>query len=40
VTRLDGSIFYLNPHQIETLEARPDVSVTLVSGKRYVLRDS
>jgi flagellar protein FlbD len=40
VTRLDGSIFYLNPHQIETVEAHPDVSVTLVSGKRFVLRDT
>ncbi|MEI8094050.1 MAG: flagellar FlbD family protein [Spirochaetales bacterium] len=40
VTRLDGSVFYLNPHEIESIEARPDVSVTLVSGKRYVLRDT
>jgi flagellar protein FlbD len=40
VTRLDGSVFYLNPHEIETLEARPDVSVTMVSGKRFVLRDT
>jgi flagellar protein FlbD len=39
VTRLDGSVYYLNPHQIETIESRPDTAITLLSGKRLVVKD-
>ena len=40
VTRRDGSSFWLNPHQVETVEATPDTVVTLLSGRKYVVKDS
>ena len=40
VTRLGGGVFYLNPDQIETLEATPDTVITLTNGHRYVVRET
>ncbi len=40
LTRRDGSRFWLNVHQIETLEATPDTVVTLLSGRKFVVKDS
>jgi len=40
VTRLNGEKFYLNPHQIEYLEKTPDTIVTLVSGRKAVIKES
>ena len=40
VTRLDGKIYYLNPHMIESMETTPDLTVVMLSGKRVVLKDS
>jgi flagellar protein FlbD len=40
VTRLNGRRFCINPHQIETIEATPDTVITLMSGQRYVVRES
>jgi flagellar protein FlbD len=37
LTKLDGAGFYLNPHQIEYIECRPDTTITLLSGKRLVV---
>lgn len=38
--RLNGDIYYLNPLLIETVEARPDVVITLVTGKKLVVANS
>ena len=40
VTRLGGGAFFLNPDQIETLEATPDTVITLTNGHRYVVRET
>ena len=40
VTRLDGKVFYLNPHQIEYIECNPDTTLIMLSGKRLVVRES
>jgi len=40
VTRLNGSIFFLNPDMILSLEATPDTVVTLTNGEKLVVRDS
>lgn len=40
VTRLDGKKYWLNPHMIESMEENPDLTVTLFSGKKVVLRDN
>ena len=39
VTRLDGKEFYINPHQIEYIESNPDTTLTMLSGKRLVVRE-
>jgi flagellar protein FlbD len=40
LTRLDGSLFYLNPDHIETVEATPDTVITLTNGKKLVVRET
>ena len=40
VTRLDGKSYYLNPHMIESMEQKPDLTVVMLSGKSIVLKDS
>lgn len=39
VTKLNGQQFYLNPHQIELIELTPDTTITMLSGKRLVVKD-
>lgn len=36
LTRIDGTVFYLNPDLIEVVEASHDTHVTLTNGHRYV----
>ena len=38
-TRLDGRIFYVNPHQIEYMESNPDTTLIMLSGKRLIVRE-
>ena len=40
VTRLDGKTYYLNPHMIESMETKPDLTVVMLSGKSIILKDS
>lgn len=40
LSRLGGPDFALNPDLIERAEATPDTVVTLVSGNKYVIRQS
>ena len=39
VTRLDGLEYYLNPHQIESIEVTPDTTLVMLSGKRLIVRE-
>lgn len=39
VTRLDGRIYYVNPHQIEYIESNPDTTLVMLSGKRLVVKE-
>ena len=39
VTRLDGTEYYLNPHQIECIEVRPDTTLIMLSGKNLIVRE-
>ena len=39
VTRLDGKSYYVNPHQIEYIEANPDTTLIMLSGKRLVVQE-
>jgi flagellar protein FlbD len=40
VSRLNGSIYFLNPDMILTLEATPDTVITLTSGEKLMVRES
>ncbi|PIE97898.1 MAG: flagellar protein FlbD [Treponema sp.] len=40
VTRLDGKSYWLNPHQIETIECNPDVTLKMLSGKSCVVKET
>ena len=37
VTRLNGKIYYINPHQIESIEVQPDTTLLMLSGKHVVV---
>jgi len=37
VTRLNGAEYYINPHQIESIELRPDTTLLMLSGKYVVV---
>jgi flagellar protein FlbD len=39
VTRLDGTEYYVNPHQIECIEIRPDTTLMMMSGKNLIVRE-
>lgn len=40
LTRLDGMEFVLSAHQIETVETTPDTIITIVSGRKFLVRES
>ena len=40
VTRLDGKEYYINPHQIESIEVRPDTTLLMLSGKHVIVREA
>jgi flagellar protein FlbD len=39
VTRLNGMAYYINPHQIESIEVRPDTTFQMLSGKIIVVKE-
>lgn len=40
VTRLNGSIYFINPDMILTLEATPDTIITLTNGEKLMVREA
>ncbi|GHU38831.1 flagellar protein FlbD [Spirochaetia bacterium] len=38
-TRLDGVEYYINPHQIESIEIKPDTTLLMLSGKYIIVRE-
>lgn len=40
VTRLDGKKYWINPHMIESMENTPDLTITFLSGKKVLVKDS
>ena len=40
LTRTNGSQFYINPELIQSVEATPDTVITLVSNKKFIVKDS
>ena len=40
LSRLSGTVFWLNPHQIEYIEKTPDTSIVMLSGKHILVRET
>lgn len=40
LTKLNGTPFVLNAELIETMEATPDTVISLVTGRKYLVRES
>lgn len=40
LTLLSGKPYWLNPHQIEHMEANPDTTIVLLSGNRILVKES
>ncbi|MBP7553503.1 MAG: flagellar FlbD family protein [Spirochaetes bacterium] len=39
LTKLNGDVFYLNPHLIERLEEKPDTVITMDSQVQYIVKE-
>jgi len=39
LTKLNGDLFYLNPHLIERIEQKPDTVITMNSQIQYLVKD-
>ena len=39
VTRLDGTEYMINPHQIEAIESNPDTTLVMLSGKHVIVQE-
>ncbi|GBU28891.1 flagellar protein FlbD [Treponema sp. R8-4-B8] len=39
VTKLDGTEYYINPHQIECIEIRPDTALVMLSGRNHIVKE-
>ena len=37
---MNGKKYWINPHQIESMEQNPDLTLTLLSGKKVVVTES
>jgi flagellar protein FlbD len=40
VTRLSGKEYFINPHQIESIEVHPDTTLLMLSGKYVVVKEA
>ena len=40
VERLNGKKYFLNPHMIESMESLPDLTITMLSGKKIIVKNS
>ncbi len=39
LTRMNDSVFYLNPYLIERIEEKPDTVVTMNSQMQYIVKE-
>ncbi|CAM5788211.1 MULTISPECIES: flagellar FlbD family protein [Brevibacillus] len=40
LTRFNGAQFYLNATHIETVESTPDTVITLLTGKKHIVKET
>jgi Uncharacterized protein, possibly involved in motility len=39
LTSLSGKVLWINPHQIETMDAHPDTTIVMIFGKTIVVAE-
>ena len=39
LSRLNGAEYFINPHQIESMERRPDTTLLMLSGKHVIVKE-
>jgi flagellar protein FlbD len=39
VTQLNGNEYYINPHQIESVQMKPDTTLLMLSGKYVIVKE-
>jgi len=39
LSRLNGTEYYINPHQIESIELHPDTTILMLSGKHIIVKE-
>lgn len=39
LTKLNGSVFYINPHQIERIDGAVDTVITMLSQNQYIVKE-
>ncbi|MBP3710691.1 MAG: flagellar FlbD family protein [Treponema sp.] len=40
VTRLNGKKYWINPHMIESMENNPDLTLSMLSGKKVIVKNA
>lgn len=40
VMRLNGDKYWINPHMIESMEQNPDLTLSMLSGKKIVVKNT
>jgi flagellar protein FlbD len=40
LTRLNGKEFFVNPHMMEFIEETPDTVITMLSEKKFIVKES
>ncbi|MFA6855696.1 MAG: flagellar FlbD family protein [Treponema sp.] len=40
VMRLNGKKYWINQHMIDSMEANPDLTLSMLSGKKIVVKNS
>ena len=40
VMRLNGKKYWINPHMIESMEQNPDLTLSMLSGKKIIVKNT
>jgi flagellar protein FlbD len=40
VMRLNGKKYWINPHMIESMEQNPDLTLSMLSGRKIVIKNT
>jgi len=40
VMRLNGKKYWINPHMIESMEQNPDLTLTMFSGRKIIVKNT